>query len=120
MDRRIEVVLATIEREYAHPWTTEALARLVNLSPSRLRHLFKQRTGQTPTQILKGIRVRKAEALLCTTFLSVKEIANTVGFLSASHFVKDFKKTRGASPTTFRKRFGPTSSPRRKQTKTKT
>ena len=52
----------------------------MNLSGSRLRHLFKAEMDQTPAQYLKAIRMREAAMLLRTTFLSVKEIMNRVGY----------------------------------------
>ena len=50
-----------------------------DLSPSRFRHLFKQETGTSPAQYLKDFRLRKAEKMLRTTFLSVKQILKQVG-----------------------------------------
>jgi AraC-like DNA-binding protein len=47
--------------------------------------------------------MQKAEVLLRTTFLTIKEVANLVG-LSDSHFVRDFQLTYGLSPTVFRRR----------------
>ena len=78
------------------------LAREVNLSPSRLRHLFKRETGNTPAQHLKRLRMQKAECLLRTTFLSVKEIINRIGMTNSSHFVREFKKIYDAAPTRYR------------------
>lgn len=78
------------------------LAKIVNLSPSRLRHLFKTETGRTPAQYLKHLRLQKAELLLSTTFLTVKEIVNRVGLNTGSHFVREFKKVYGVTPTTYR------------------
>jgi transcriptional regulator GlxA family with amidase domain len=52
MDRRIELIASKIKANTAAPWDIPALAALVNLSPSRFRHLFKQETGTTPAQYL--------------------------------------------------------------------
>jgi AraC-like DNA-binding protein len=38
-----------------------------------------------------------------TTNLSIKEIANQVGVHDDSHFVRDFQKTYGMSPRSFRR-----------------
>src|SRR5512138_2768043 len=105
MDRRIEIVISAMENQLSTRWNTETLAALVNLSASRLRHLFKQDTGQTLTRFLKDLRIRRAEKLLRTTFLSVKEIANGEA-LTSSSFAREFKKAFHVSPTAYRKRFG--------------
>jgi AraC family transcriptional regulator of arabinose operon len=105
MDRRIQTVGSAIEKDFRRAWDIEALAQLVNLSASRLRHLFKAEMGQTPTQFLKSIRMREAEMLLRTTFLSVKEIMNRVGISNESHFVHEFKKAHGLAPSKYRSAF---------------
>ena len=105
MDRRIELIISKFETETSSSWNTPALARLVGLSPSRFRHLFKQETGTSPAQYLKDFRLRKAETMLRTTFLSVKQILKRVGLRSNSHFVHDFKKIQGMTPTAYRRMF---------------
>ena len=103
MDQRVQLVRTAIEKDCRRAWTITALARLVNLSPSRLRHLFKAETGLTTNQFLREVRLREAERLLRTTFLRVKEIMNRVGFLDESHFGHEFKKTYGNSPAKYRR-----------------
>jgi len=103
MDRRIELVISKIETEPAGSWDTPTLAALVSLSPSRFRHLFKQETGTSPAQYLKDFRLRKAEVMLRTTFLSVKQVLKQVGLGSNSHFVRDFRKIHGMTPTAYRR-----------------
>jgi len=102
MDRRIQVVLAQLESRISACLDINSLAREVNLSTSRLRHLFKNETGQTPAQYLRHLRMQRAELLLSTTFLTVKEISNRVGITNSSHFVREFRKVHGTSPTHFR------------------
>jgi transcriptional regulator GlxA family with amidase domain len=102
MDRRIEVVISKMEGQISKSWEIGELAQLVNLSASRLRHLFKTKTGKTPAQYLKYLRLQKAELLLRTTFLTVKEIVNRVGLTTGSHFVREFKRVYGVTPTAYR------------------
>ena len=102
MDQRVQIVRSAIEKDCRRAWTITALARLVNLSPSRLRHLFKANTGMTTSQFLREVRLSEAEKLLRTTFLRVKEIMNRVGFLDESHFGHEFKKAYGMSPSKYR------------------
>ena len=47
--------------------------------------------------------MRKAEKMLRTTFLSVKQIVKRVGIVSNSHFVHDFRKKHGVTPTAYRR-----------------
>src|SRR4030095_1120678 len=102
MDRRIELVVAQLEADTSRAWDARTLGELVHLSASRFRHLFKQETGTTPAQYLRELRFRKAELLLRTTFMSLKEIADAVGLVSLSHFMRDFKKRYGMTPREYR------------------
>ena len=101
MDRRIEIVLAKIDSDPVGTQLSD-LAEMVNLSRSRFRHLFKQETGLRPGQYLKSIRMRHAAMLLRTTFLTVKQIMSEVGLRSHNHFLLDFKRAHGMSPTEYR------------------
>jgi AraC-like DNA-binding protein len=94
--RRVQVA---IENDLARPWKAEDLARLVSLSPSHLRQLFKDETGKTSLQDLKRIRLHAAFKLLTIGLLSVKEVMHRVGMNNHSHFVKDFKKLFGSVPS---------------------
>jgi len=105
MDRRIELIISKIKKDTAASWDIHALALLVNLSPSRFRHLFKQETGTGPAQYLKDVRLLRAEKMLRTTFLSIKQILKQVGITSNAHFVRDFRRKYGMTPTTYRRRL---------------
>lgn len=80
-----------------------SLASSVNLSYSRLEHLFKAETGMTPASYLKKLRIEKARELLETTFLTNQQILIKVGLYDESHFIKDFKKAYGLQPSQYRK-----------------
>lgn len=102
MDRRIELVITKLEADTSRAWDAPTLGKLVNLSASRFRHLFKQEIGTSPRQYLRELRFRKAEALLATTFLSIKEIAEGVGLVPVNHFMRNFKKRHGITPREYR------------------
>jgi AraC family transcriptional regulator, arabinose operon regulatory protein len=104
MDRRVQRVIALMKHDPQQGLPLSKVAQSVNLSPSRFRYLFKAETGRSFAKFLKSIRLEKARELLETTFLSVKQIATTVGFNDVSHFVRDFKQAYGLSPTIHRRR----------------
>lgn len=105
MDRRVELVIAQIESDLARAWETAELAAVVNLSASRFRHLFKEETGRTIHQYLRERRLARAEFLLRTTFLSIKEVMSEAGVSSMSHFVEYFKRRYGVTPSGYRKQL---------------
>lgn len=76
----------------------EAAHRLGVSYPTLHRH-FKRATGLTPKDYTSQIRMARAEELLTGTNLSMKEIAERLGYHSASHFSLEFKRIHGFAPT---------------------
>jgi AraC family transcriptional regulator, arabinose operon regulatory protein len=101
-DRRVETVTDLLSQT-RRSGTFDDLARRVNLSSSRLRHVFKNEVGQSLRSFAKAQRLARARDLLETTYLSVKEVAAAVDAGDASHFARDFKIAFGLSPANFRK-----------------
>jgi AraC-like DNA-binding protein len=94
-DRRIFLAIKCIEAQEEFG----EIAIRVNLSASRLRHLFKERTGWSPGQFAKEWKLWKAKRILQETFCSVKESAAMAGFSDLSHFVRDYKTRFGCRPS---------------------
>jgi transcriptional regulator GlxA family with amidase domain len=102
-DRRIQVVVRLLQNNLREQLAVEEMARLVNLSPGRLAHLFKSEMHLSMRQYVTQLRLMNAKHQLEFTFLSVKEIAAQVGFPSVSSFVGSFKNSAGETPTQYRK-----------------
>ena len=105
MDPRTMIIITHLNDNFHRRLSCSGIAKLVNISPSRLRHMFKAETGISVARHLKTIRMQKAKELLETTFLSVKEIMARVGMSDESHFVRDFKKEYGMTPSQYRAAF---------------
>lgn len=80
-----------------------AFLRISNLSHAQLCRVVKKRTGQTPQQYIKDIRMSYAYELILSTNLSYDEISLMIGYSSFSHFATSFKKHFGLSPASLRK-----------------
>lgn len=102
MDPRVRKAINLLSEDFSSDFDFKALAASVNLSPSRLRHLFKDETGLTPAQYLKRLRLERARELLEGSFLRLKDVMPLVGINDESHFVRDFKKVHGLSPRRYR------------------
>lgn len=102
MDTRVIQIINLLSEDLSRNCDIKALAASVNLSPSRLRHLFKDETGYTPAQYLKRLRLERAKELLAGSFLRLKEVMPRIGVTDDSHFVRDFKKTHGLPPIKYR------------------
>jgi len=101
MDNRIARVIELLRLDVRRPPALDELAREVNLSSSRLRHLFKEETGLSPAQYLRSLRMERARELGEGTFLRVKEIMNSVGLRNKSQFTRTFKRAHGLTPAEF-------------------
>lgn len=101
MDQRVHAAIAFMNKNVHRKLTPIEIAQTVRLSTSHLRHVFKDETGTSLTRYLRGLRLQRAEHLLETTFLTVKEVASAVGIDSVSHFVRDFEKLYRMTPARY-------------------
>lgn len=79
----------------------QKLAQLCSLSTAQFYNLFHQEYETTPLEYRDTLLMRRATLLLRDGTFSVSEIAETLGFESASYFSRFFKKHRGISPTEY-------------------
>ena len=104
MAQRVKRVIELMQGDPSQNFSLGKMAQSVNLSAPYFCNLFKSITGVSPARYLKSLRMRHATVLLSTTFLSVKEIARHVGLADESHFVRDFKRIYGMTPSEYRSR----------------
>ena len=101
-DPRVRRVLEHISAKLHEPLTVEALAAAAGMSASRLSHLLRAELGMSVMQYVEMRRVERASQLLRMTPLSIKQVAEEVGFASPFYFSLRFKKAIGRSPTAYR------------------
>lgn len=101
-------VLSTIRNKiYSRPYeqrTAESTAHEVRMSTSNFQHLYKKYFGVSFIQDLIQGRTEYACMLLETTNLSAVEIAQKSGYNHYAHFVRQFRKVKGMSPSEYRKK----------------
>ena len=102
MAERVKRVIELMQGDPSRNFTLGKMAESVNLSPPYFCYLFKSITGVPPAKYLKSLRLQQAATLLTTTFLSVKEVVRRVGLSDDSHFVRDFKRHYGMTPSEYR------------------
>jgi AraC family transcriptional regulator of arabinose operon len=79
------------------------LARLVNLSPSRLQHLFRENLGMAIRDVVAEQKLQKAARLIVFTDMRIKEITFELGYEHSSSFVRAFRKRYRTAPQTYRR-----------------
>ncbi len=80
------------------------ISERLGLHPNYFSSLFKHRTGQTFSDYLRSVRIKKAVELMTTTNLKVYEIACQVGYNDNAQFYRAFMQVTGVPPGQFKKR----------------
>jgi DNA-binding response OmpR family regulator len=80
------------------------ISQRLNLSVSTFERIVKKAYKMPPNRYILNRRLEKANLLLSSTDLPIKEISMTMGFNSVSYFTKCYKALYGFSPSTRRKK----------------
>ena len=104
LEARIRRMLEMVES--ASLCKISELASELNLSESRLQHLYKQTTGVGLGRVLTERRLQKAALLLRGTRLRIKEIAAAVGYEHTSSFTRAFEQRFAQPPQVYRRAGG--------------
>jgi AraC-like DNA-binding protein len=101
LEGRVRKILRMVESRTT--LTIRDLALEFNLSPSYLQRLFKHQTGVCMGEWLNEQRLQRAAHLLANSYMSVKEIAYTIGYEHASSFIRAFERRFTQAPARYRK-----------------
>ena len=96
---QITAALHWIHAHYAEPFSVARMAGDIAMSVSAFHHQFKALTGSSPLQYVKSVRLHKARGLIVNDGAGAASAAISVGYESASHFSREFRRFFGASPT---------------------
>ena len=83
-------------------YNADQLARDIAMSRASLYKKMQTILGITPTDFIRNVRLKRAAQLLADTQLSINEIADRVGFVTARNFSSQFKKMFGVTPSEYR------------------
>ena len=100
---RMRPVITYISEHFREKIYIEKLADMINVSPDYFTKMFRDSIGKTPIDYINGLRVNHSMKLLCTTDMSMAEIAEDIGFCNPNYFHKIFKQYMGTSPLAYRK-----------------
>lgn len=104
-DNRIAKTVLYIHKHLNEAIELEKLAEISCLSKDHFIRLFKKELGTTPLQYINQKKIEKAQLLLITEELAVKEIAFQLAFDDYSYFNRLFKKTTGVTPQEYRRLY---------------
>lgn len=95
---------------YSSPQTrysVDALAAGVNLSKSYFQHIYKEMFGSPVSLDMINARLEYAKDLLENSSLSVGAVSKACGYENETHFMRQFKKFVGKTPSQYKKSFFP-------------
>lgn len=83
--------------------TLDEIAEHFHFTPVYTSKLIKSLTGKTYTELLRQVRLEKAQILLIDSNLSVNDISAYIGYENPEHFIRLYKREFGITPSSYRK-----------------
>ncbi|MEZ0244632.1 MAG: AraC family transcriptional regulator [Sphingomonas sp.] len=100
-DARLAQAMRQMHADPAHPWTMAQLAQRAALSRSAFFDRFTRAVGLPPMEYLLGWRMALAKDLLRRGGIGLEQVAERVGYGSASTFSTAFSRYAGMPPGRF-------------------
>jgi AraC-like DNA-binding protein len=100
-DERLAVAIRRMHESPTHPWTVAQLAKEAALSRSAFFERFGRAVGVAPMAYLLAWRMAMAKKLLRQSEDGIAEVAQRVGYSSASAFSVAFTRHVGVPPTRY-------------------
>jgi YesN/AraC family two-component response regulator len=97
-----EEIIKKIQLDYDKDLSIELFAASMNFHPDYIGRVFKRETGMTFTDYLSQHRIELAKQWLRVTDMKSSEIAEKLGYSTASNFNRLFKKFEQITPTEYR------------------
>lgn len=83
-------------------WNVDSMAADVSMSRSYFQHLYSEVFGVScMTDVING-KIEKAKEILSETSCTISQVASMCGYDNEEHFMRQFKKIVGTTPTKYR------------------
>lgn len=95
------------EKIYRNPqqkWNVDTMAASVNMSRSYFQHIYRELFGVSCISDVISGKIEKAKEILSETSCTVSQVAAMCGYDNEEHFMRQFKKLVGVTPTVYRKK----------------
>ncbi len=101
-ERFITKITSIIEKNMSNPdFSVTMLSEIAGVSRGHLYNKIVSITGDTPTYLIRVMRIKRAAQYLEKSQLTVSEVAYKVGFNEPKYFSKYFKDEYGVLPTKY-------------------
>jgi AraC family transcriptional regulator len=103
--RIVSEALSYIRTHLTEPITVAEIAAHCQMSHEHLTRTFVRSVGLPPRQVIIQLRLERACHMLRHSNLSIKEIADQIGFSENHYFSRVFKASYGLSATVYRAKY---------------
>jgi len=104
-DRQISSVLTLMHQRPNEPWTISKLSAEVGMSRSPFAAKFTSLVGEPPLAYLTKWRMNLAAGYLQGGQMTIREIAERVGYESQASFTNAFKRSFAVSPSRYKEKY---------------
>ena len=105
-DPHYEALVRLREKIYANPqekWSVEMLCSEVSMSRSYFQLIYRETFGTTCIADVINCKMNRARDLLTSTAYTISHLAQLCGYDNEEHFMRQFKKNNGVTPTVYRR-----------------
>ncbi len=95
---------SVVESDYGCDLSLDIIARRVASSRRQLQRVYAEIGNTTFREHLTEVRMQRAAELLAAGGLTVREVANRVGYRQPAQFAKAFRRSQGVAPSGYRLR----------------
>lgn len=99
----MQTALVYIQEHFRENPPLSSVAALLSLNERYFCTRFKEYTGKTYKEYLRQTKLRYARKLILSTDVSMTEICERCGYVTQSHFNREFKACYGLSPRELKK-----------------
>jgi AraC family transcriptional activator of pobA len=103
--RQIEKFRTLIDRDFRKQHSLQKYASEIGVTVGHLSRLCREVLGRSSLEVINARIIQEAERELVYTSISIKQLANELGFEDDAYFARFFRKHTGVSPTVFRATF---------------
>ena len=93
-----------VESDFGSDLSLDVIARRVASSRRQLQRVYAEIGNTTFREHLTEVRMQRAAELLAGGNLTVREVANRVGYRQPAQFAKAFRRSQGVAPSGYRLR----------------
>ncbi|WP_352310496.1 helix-turn-helix domain-containing protein [Psychrobacter sp. W2-37-MNA-CIBAN-0211] len=104
-DQLVKQVQEFIEENFKQSMQVSNLAAMVNITPRTLNRRFQSCVAMRPIEYIQAVRIEQAKRLLELGDVTIKSLAEQVGYDDISSFTRLFKRATELTPKEYQDKF---------------